>query len=86
MANLTNNIEEVLANTDVLEFPKMKIDFTNSIDKVIISSDIEGEPLQIKTIDTTIEANTLKTDRIVIRGIDVTDEILELFLKNNLTK
>ena len=86
MAKLIHNIEEVLANTDTLEFPKMKIDFTNNIDKVIISSDIEGEPLQIKTIDTTIEADTLKTDRIVIRGIDVTDEILELFLKNSLTK
>ena len=83
MAKLTENIEDVLANTDILEFPKMKIDFTNDIDKVIISSDVDGEPLQIKTIDTIIEADTLKTDRIVIRGIDVTDEILELFLKNS---
>jgi hypothetical protein len=64
----------------------MKIDFTNDIDKVLISSDVDGEPLHIKTIDTTIETDTLKTDRIVIRGIDVTDEILELFLKNSLTK
>ena len=86
MAKLIDNIEEVLANTDTLEFPKMKIDFTNDIDKVLISSDVDGEPLHIKTIDTTIEADTLKTDRIVIRGIDVTDEILELFLKNSLTK
>lgn len=62
----------------------MKIDFTNDIGKVLISSDVEGEPLHIKTLDTTIETDTLKTDRIVIRGIDVTDEILELFLKNNL--
>jgi hypothetical protein len=84
MANLTNNLEEVLANTDILEFPKMKIDFTNDIDKVLISSDVDGEPLHIKTLDATIEADTLKTDRIIIRGIDVTDEILELFLKNNL--
>lgn len=64
----------------------MKIDFTNEIDKVIISSDVDGESLHIKTLDTTIEADTIKTDRIVIRGIDVTDEILELFLKNSLTK
>ena len=84
MAKLIDNIEEVLANTDTLEFPKMKIDFTNDIGKVLISSDVEGEPLHIKTLDTTIETDTLKTDRIVIRGIDVTDEILELFLKNNL--
>ena len=83
MAKLIDNIEEVLANTDTLEFPKMKIDFTNDIEKVLITSDVEGEHLHIKTIDTTIEADTLKTDRIVIRGIDVTDEILELFLKNN---
>jgi hypothetical protein len=86
MAKLIDNIEEVLANTDTLEFPKMKIDFTNDIEKVLITSDVEGEHLHIKTIDTTIEADTLKTDRIVIRGIDVTDEILELFLKNSLTK
>ena len=86
MAKLIDNIEEVLANTDTLEFPKMKIDFTNDIDKVLISSDVDGEHLHIKTLDTTIEADTLKTDRIVIRGIDVTDEILELFLKNSLTK
>lgn len=81
MAKLIDNIEEVLANTDTLEFPKMKIDFTNDINKVIISSDVDGESLHIKTLDTTIEADTLKTDRIVIRGIDVTDELLELFLK-----
>lgn len=86
MAKIIDNIEEVLANTDILEFPKMKIDFTNDIDKVLITSDVDGEHLHIKTIDTTIEADTLKTDRIVIRGIDVTDEILELFLKNRLTK
>ena len=86
MAKIIDNIEEVLANTDTLEFPKMKIDFTNDIDKVLITSDVDGEHLHIKTIDTTIEADTLKTDRIVIRGIDVTDEILELFLKNSLTK
>ena len=81
MAKLIDNIEEVLANTDTLEFPKMKIDFTNDINKVIISSDVDGDSLHIKTLDTTIEADTLKTDRIVIRGIDVTDELLELFLK-----
>ena len=81
MAKLIDNIEEVLANTDTLEFPKMKIDFTNDIDKVLIASDVDGEHLHIKTIDTTIEADTLKTDRIVIRGIDVTDEILELIAK-----
>jgi hypothetical protein len=86
MAKLIDNIEEVLANTDTLEFPKMKIDFTNDIEKVLITSDVDGEHLHIKTIDTTIEADTLKTDRIIIRGIDVTDEILELFLKNSLTK
>lgn len=86
MAKIIDNIEEVLANTDTLEFPKMKIDFTNDIEKVLITSDVDGEPLHIKTIDTTIEADTLKTDRIIIRGIDVTDEILELFLKNSLTK
>ena len=86
MAKIIDNIEEVLANTDTLEFPKMKIDFTNDIEKVIISSDVDGEHLHIKTVDTTIETDTLKTDRLVIRGIDVTDEVLELFLKNSLSK
>lgn len=81
MAKLIDNIEEVLANTDVLEFPKMKIDFTNDIEKVIISSDVEGEHLHIKTVDTTIETDILKTDRLVICGIDVTDEVLELIAK-----
>lgn len=84
MANLTDNIEEVLANTDTLEFPKMKIDFTNSIDKVIISSDVEAEELKIDFKNTSIQTSSIETERIIIRGIDVTDEILELFLKNNL--
>lgn len=40
MAKVIDDIEEMLANTDVLEFPKMKIDFTNEVDKVKISSDV----------------------------------------------
>lgn len=86
MAKLIDNIEEVLANTDTLEFPKMKIDFTNDIDKVTISSDVEEEELKIDFKNTSIQTSSIETDRIVIRGIDVTDEILELFLKNSLTK
>lgn len=81
MAKIVDNIEEVLANTDVLEFPKMKIDFTNNIDKVIVSSDSNDE-LKIKCENTSLEADELKTERLVIKGIDVTDELLELFLKN----
>lgn len=81
MAKIVDNIEEMLANTDVLEFPKMKIDFTNNIDKVIISSDADDE-LKIKCENTSLEADELKTERLVIKGIDVTDDILELFLKN----
>jgi hypothetical protein len=86
MAKLIDNIEEVLANTDTLEFPKMKIDFTNDIEKVLITSDVEEEELKIDFKNTSIQTSSLETDRIVIRGIDVTDEILELFLKNSLTK
>lgn len=86
MAKLIDNIEEVLANTDTLEFPKMKIDFTNDIEKVIITSDIEEEELKIDFKNTSIQTSSIETDRIIIRGIDVTDEILELFLKNSLTK
>lgn len=81
MAKIIDNIEEVLANIDTLDLPKMKIDFTNDIDKVIISSDADDE-LKIKCEKTSLETNELKTERLVIKGIDVTDEILELFLKN----
>jgi len=81
MAKIVDNIEEVLANTDVLEFPKMKIDFTNNIDKVIVSSDADDE-LKIKCENTSLEVDELKTERLVIKGIDVTDDLLELFLKN----
>ena len=84
MAKLIDNIEEVLANTDTLEFPKMKIDFTNDIEKVLITSDVEEEELKIDFKNTSIQTSSLETERIIIRGIDVTDEILELFLKNNL--
>ena len=78
MAKIIDNIEEVLANTDTLEFPKMKIDFTNDIEKVLITSDVEEEELKIDFKNTSIQTSSIETDRIVIRGIDVTDEILEL--------
>ena len=81
MAKLIDNIEEVLANTDTLEFPKMKIDFTNDIEKVLITSDVEEEELKIKMDKTSLEVEDLQTNRLIIKGIDVTDEILELFLK-----
>ena len=86
MAKLIDNIEEVLANTDTLEFPKMKIDFTNDIEKVLITSDVDDETLKIKMDKTSLEVEDLQTNRLIIKGIDVTDEILELFLKNSLTK
>lgn len=47
----------MLANTDVLEFPKMKIDFTNDVNKVIMSSDVDGEELIING-----QRMTLQTD------------------------
>ena len=86
MAKIIDNIEEVLANTDTLEFPKMKIDFTNDIEKVVISSDLDDETLKLKMNKTSLEVEDLQTNRLIIKGIDVTDEILELFLKNSLTK
>lgn len=86
MAKIIDNIEEVLANTDTLEFPKMKIDFTNDIEKVLITSDVEEEELKIDFKNTSIQTSSIETERILIRGIDVTDEILELFIKNRLTK
>ena len=86
MAKVIDNIEEVLANTDTLEFPKMKIDFTNDIEKVLITSDVEEEELKIDFKNTSIQTSSIETERIIVRGIDVTNEILELFLKNSLTK
>ena len=86
MAKIIDNIEEVLANTDILEFPKMKIDFTNDIDAVLITSDVDNEELKLNFQNSSIQTSSLKTDRIIIRGIDVTDEILELFLKNSSSK
>ena len=86
MAKIIDNIEEVLANTDTLQFPKMKIDFTNDIEKVHITSDVDDETLKIKMDKTSLEVEDLQTNRLIIKGIDVTDEILELFLKNSLTK
>lgn len=64
----------------------MKIDFTNDIEKVLITSDVEEDELKIDFKNTSIQTSSIETERIIIRGIDVTDEILELFLKNNLTK
>lgn len=64
----------------------MKIDFTNDIEKVLITSDVEEEELKIDFKNTSIQTSSIETERIIIRGIDVTDEILELFLKNSLTK
>ena len=86
MAKIIDNIEEVLANADTLEFPKMKIDFTNDIEKVLITSDVDNEELKLNFQNSSIQTNSLETDRIIIRGIDVTDEILEIFLKNSLSK
>lgn len=83
MATNSDNIQEMLANTDVLEFPKMKIDFTNDVDKVLISSDVKDETLKISMENTDLSVSSLVTDRIILCGIDVTDDLLELFLKNS---
>ena len=83
MTNDFKNVKEELSNVDVLEFPKMKIDFTNNIDTIIVSSDVDGDELKINCQNTTLQTDTLKTDRIIIRGIDITDDLIELFIKNN---
>ena len=64
----------------------MKIDFTNDIEKVLITSDVDDETLKLKMDKTSLEVEDLQTNRLIIKGIDVTDDILELFLKNSLTK
>lgn len=75
--------EKEFPNTDSLTFTKMKIDFTNDVEKVLISSDVENEPLKMSMKNGELETGSLSTDRIVLCGIDVTDYILELFLKNS---
>lgn len=91
MKRLKNDIKEMFVftekefpNTDSLTFTKMKIDFTNDVEKVLISSDVEDEPLKVSMVNGELETSSIITDRIIIRGIDVTDEVLELFLKNKL--
>lgn len=91
MKRLKNDIKEMFVftekefpNTDSLTFTKMKIDFTNDVEKVLISSDVENEPLKVSMVNGELETSSIITDRIIIRGIDVTDEVLELFLKNRL--
>lgn len=91
MKRLRNDIKEMFVftekefpNTDSLTFTKMKIDFTNDVEKVLISSDVENEPLKVSMVNGELETSSIITDRIIIRGIDVTDEVLELFLKNRL--
>lgn len=86
MAKIIDNIQEMLANTDVLEFPKMKIDFTNDMNKVVISSDVDGEDLIINGQKMVLQTETVETDRIILCGVDVTDEILSLIAKKCLTK
>ena len=86
MAKIIDNIQEMLANTDVLEFPKMKIDFTNDMNKVVISSDVDGEDLIINGQKMILQTETVETDRIILCGVDVTDEILNLIAKKCLTK
>ena len=76
----------MLANTDVLEFPKMKIDFTDDMNKVVISSDVDGEDLIINGQKMILQTETVETDRIILCGVDVTDEILSLIAKKCLTK
>lgn len=86
MAKIIDNIQEMLANTDVLEFPKMKIDFTDDMNKVVISSDVDGEDLIINGQKMILQTETVETDRIILCGVDVTDEILSLIAKKCLTK
>ena len=54
-----------------------------SIDKYLDDESDSDDELKIKCEKTSLETNELKTNRLIISGIDVTDELIELFLKNN---
>lgn len=70
-----------LSNIDIVITPKMTIDMTNHINDIAIN---EGDSLETK-IDaksTSIKLKEIDVEVIKINGVDVTDDLLELAIRN----
>lgn len=70
-----------LSDIDIVITPKMTIDMTNHINDITIN---EGESLETK-IDagnSSFKLKEIDVETIKINGVDVTDDLLELAIKN----
>ena len=70
-----------LSDVDVILTPKLKIDLTNHIDNVEINEDEELNTI-IECKKAIFKIKELDVESIKINGMDVTDEIVEMAVKN----
>ena len=70
-----------LSNIDIVITPKMTIDMTNHINDISIN---EGDSLETKidAKNTSIKLKEIDVEVIKINGVDVTDDLLELAIRN----
>lgn len=70
-----------LSDVDVILTPKLKIDLTNHIDSVEINEDEDMDTI-IESKKGIFKIKELDVETIKINGMDVTDEIVEMAIKN----
>lgn len=70
-----------LSDVDVIITPKLKIDLTDHIDEILINKD-ESMNTIFNTHNGLFKIKEIDVETIKINGIDVTDDILEMALKN----
>ena len=70
-----------LSDVDVILTPKLKIDLTNHIDSVEINEDEELNTV-IESKKAIFKIKEIDVETIKINGMDVTDEIVEMAVKN----
>ena len=70
-----------LSDVDVILTPKLKIDLTNHIDNVEINEDEDMDTI-IESKKGIFKIKELDVETIKINGMDVTDEIVEMAIKN----
>lgn len=70
-----------LSNIDVILTPKMKIDLTNDIDNIEINKDEELNTF-IESKKAIVKIKEIDVEVFKINGMDVTDEIIEMAIKN----
>lgn len=70
-----------LSNIDIVITPKMTIDMTNHINDITIN---EGDSLEtrIDAGNSSFKLKEIDVETIKINGVDVTDDLLELAIKN----